>query len=321
MDLKNRTVLVTGGGGFMGSHLCEELVRSGAHVRVIDNFDSGRQGNLATIKERLELVNGSVADEEKVKSACHGMDVVVHTAFPMAMRKHSLETDVMVNYLTGLFNLLKETVANNSLMIYISSIAVYGNGRYVPINEKHPLEPVMLHGAMKLAGEYMCRTLAYSHGLKTVILRVADIYGPKNTRVSVPVRFLMNALAGRPLRVFGSGRQSRTYTYVADFVQAVLGVLMNPAAVGRVFNIAGDQVVSMYDLALLVKEIANSGSPVVLEENMPADDRKLIIDGTLARQTLHLGQPVSVREGLVKTRDWLRQEPGFYQYSSGHSYL
>ncbi len=313
MDLNDWTVLVTGGGGFMGSHLCGALLRAGAQVRVIDNFASGRPGNLDGIMDRLELVNGSVADEKKVQQAFCGVDAVVHTAFPMAMRERSLETGIMVDYLAGLFNLLKETISNNALFVYVSSIAVYGNQQYVPVDENHPLEPVMLHGAVKLAGEYLCRTLAHSHGLKAVILRAADIYGPKNTRVSVPVRFLMNALAGQPLRVFGSGRQSRTYTYVDDFVQAVLGVLVTPAAVGRVFNVAGDQVVSMYDLALLVKEIANSNSPVVLEENMPTDDRRLVIDGSSARETLHLGQPVSIREGLAITRDWLLQDPGFYK--------
>lgn len=313
MELKDLTVLVTGGGGFMGSHLCGALVNAGAQVRVIDNFASGRPDNLAGIEERLKMINGSVTDEKKVQAACRGVDAVVHTAFPMAMRERSLETGVMVDYLAGLFNLLKESMASNALFVYISSIAVYGNQQYVPVDENHPLEPVMLHGAMKLAGEHLCRALGHSHGLKAVILRVADIYGPRNTRISVPVRFLMNALSGQPLRVFGSGRQSRTYTYVDDFVQAVLGVLVTPAAVGRVFNIAGDQVVSMYELALLVKEITNSKSPVVQEENMPADDRRLEIDGTLARQTLQLGQPVPIRDGLAQTRDWLRQNPGFYK--------
>jgi len=313
MNLKGQTVLITGGGGFMGSHLCEALIRAGVQVKVLDNFASGRPGNLNDIQDRLELVKGSVADEKKVQQACCGVDAVVHTAFPMAMRERSLETSVVVDYLAGLFNLLKEAIANNALFVYVSSIAVYGNQQYVPVDENHPLEPVMLPGAMKLAGECLCRTLAHSHGLKTVILRAADIYGPKNTRVSVPVQFLMNAMAGQPLRVFGSGMQSRTYTYVDDFVQTVLGVLVNPAAVGRVFNAAGDQVVSMYDLALLIKEIAHSNSPVVLEANMPTDDRRLVIDGTLARQTLDLGQPVSIREGLTKTRDWLMRNPGFYE--------
>lgn len=313
MNLQNRTVLVTGGGGFMGSHLCEALLHSGAKVRVIDNFASGRPDNLAGIIERLELVKGSVADEKKVQLACQGVDAVVHTAFPMAMRERSLETSVMVDYLAGLFNLLKETMANDALFVYISSIAVYGNQQYVPVDENHPLEPVMLHGAMKLAGEYLCRTLAHSHGLKAVILRAADIYGPRNTRVCVPVRFLLNALAGQPLRVFGSGRQSRTYTYVDDFVQAVLGSLVTSEAVGKVFNVAGDQVVSLYDLAQLIKEVATSESPVILETNIAADDRRLVIDGNLARQTLRLDQPVGVREGLAKTRDWLLQDPGFYQ--------
>lgn len=296
----------------MGSHLCEALVEAGAGVRVIDNFSSGRVSNLAGVAGRLELFDGSVADENLVETACRGVDAVVHAAFPMSMRERSLDTGVMVDYLAGLFNLLKAALANNALVVYISSIAVYGDQKYVPVDENHPLEPVLLHGAVKLAGEYLCRALAKSHGLKTIILRVADIYGPRNTRVSVPVKFLMDALQGVPLRVFGSGGQARTYTYVDDFVRAVLGALQTPAATGMVLNIAGDRAITLYDLALLVKEVTGSDSPVVLERNVATDDRRLVIDGTLARKTLKLGPSVTIREGLVKLRDWLLQNPGYY---------
>lgn len=312
MDLSYQTVLVTGGGGFMGSHLCEALVESGAGVRVMDNFSSGRVSNLAGIENRLELFDGNVADENMVKNACRGVDAVVHAAFPMSMRERSMETSVVVDYLAGLFNLLKESIANNALFVFISSIAVYGDQKYVPVDENHPLEPVMLHGAMKLSGEYLCRTLAKSHGLKAIILRVADIYGPGNTRISVPVRFLINAMKGVPLRVFGSGRQARTFTYVDDFVRAVLSALQTPSAAGMVLNIAGDQAISLYDLALLVKEVTGSDSQVILEENVAADDRRLVIDGTLAKNVLKLGRSVTIREGLIKMRDWLLQNPDFY---------
>jgi len=312
MALSNKKVLVTGGGGFMGSHLCEALVRSGARVRVIDNFSSGRAVNLADISTQLKLCDGNVGDENLLKESCRQVDAVVHTAFPMAMRERSLETGIMVDYLTGLFNLIKESIANNALFVFISSIAVYGDQKYVPIDEEHPVEPVMLHGALKLSGEYLCRTFAKSHGLKTVILRVADIYGPRNTRISMPVRFLINALDGSPLRVFGTGKQSRSYTYVDDYVKAVLAVLQTPAAAGLVLNVANGQSISMHELARLAKEVTGSASQIIVEPSIVTDDRQLIIDSTLAQKILHLDKPISMQEGLTRTMRWIKQNPGFY---------
>jgi len=313
MCLTGKTILVTGGGGFMGSHLCEALVRSGAKVKVIDNVSSGREANLNNIKDHVEFTEGDITDENVIKNACHGVDTIIHAAFPMALRQRSMETGFVVDFTTGLFNLLKETLANKALFVYISSIAVYGDQKYVPIDEKHPLEPVMLHGALKLSGEYLCRTLAKSHGLKTVILRVADIYGPRNTRAGVPVRFLINAMEGRPLKIFGSGLQKRTYTFVGDFVKAVLSVLNTPEAVNKIFNIASNQSISIRDLALLVKEITGSNSEIIIEKDVPSDDRQLVIDSTLAQNILKPGNFTSLREGLTITREWLRQNPDFYK--------
>jgi len=312
LDLQSRTILVTGGGGFLGSHLCETLLESGARVKIIDNFTSGRASNLAGMLNRLELIDGSIVDECIVEEASRGVDTVVHAAFPMAIRQRSLETSAITDATAGLFNLLKEAVKNRSIFIYISSIAVYGEQKYNPIDEKHPLEPVLLYGAVKLSGEHFCFAMARSHGLKTVVLRVADIYGPKNTRINLPVQFLLDALNGRPLKIFGSGRQSRTYTYIDDYLKAVCAALNKPAAVGQVFNISSGKAVSVYDLAMLVKEITSSKAVVTFEKG-EADERQLIINNSLSRQVLKLGQPVSLEEGLSATWDWLRNNPHFYK--------
>lgn len=300
----------------MGSHLCEALVRAGATVRVMDNFTSGRTDNLLTVNAEMEMLEGNVTDEKLIKDACRGINAVIHTAFPMAARERSLETCMAADFTAGLLNLLKASAENNSLFIYISSIAVYGDQKFVPLDESHPLEPIMLHGAMKVSGEFYCRAMAKSNGLKYVILRVADIYGPRNTRISVPVRFLLNALKGEPLMVFGSGRQTRTYTYVDDFVGAVLGVLETPAAEGGTFNIAGDQYTTLYELAVLANEIAGAKSQIVMNEKVASDERVLIIDGALARRTLNLGKSVSIGEGLARTKDWLIENPYFYPTNS-----
>lgn len=313
MVLQGQRILVTGGGGFMGSRLCEMLIEAGAKVRVLDNFSSGRPANLVTLGQQLQLVQGSVADAGMVRKACRGVEAVVHVAFPMTLREQSLAADTVADCMTGLYQVLQGALDNNALLVYISSIAVYGNPQYVPVDENHPLEPVMLHGAMKVSGEFMCRTLANSHGLKTVILRVADVYGPKNTRISVPVRFLINALQGRPIQVFGSGRQSRTYTFVDDYARAVLKALTTPATTGQILNIACDQSITMDELAQLVQEVTGSQSEIIREPGTPADDRQLIIDNTLAKRILQPGPFVSLRDGLTITRDWLQQNWDYYR--------
>jgi len=312
MVLNNKTVLITGGGGFLGSHLCEGLLPTGARVRVLDNFSSGRINNLAGIEEKLDLFSGSVMDESITKEACRGVDTIIHAAFPMSTRERSMNTSEVIDFMGGLFNLLKESISNQAVFIYISSIAVYGNQKYVPIDEKHPLDPVMLHGAMKVSGEYMCRALAASHGLKPIILRVADIYGPRNTRISVPVRFLLHSIKGEPLVVYGDGKQVRSYTYVGDFVKAVIKVLSVPGAIGRVMNISSGTHISMLELALLVKEISGNNCQVVLNPNAVTDNRQLVICNDLSGKILGPECPVDMREGLMLTMDWLRKNPGYY---------
>ncbi|HBC93985.1 MAG TPA: nucleoside-diphosphate sugar epimerase [Pelotomaculum sp.] len=315
MRLKGRHILVTGGAGFLGSHLCEKLLWEGARVRVLDKFTTGREDNLHRLKKQVELVNSDMACADSVMNAARDIDTVVHLAFPMVLRLHSIETAIVTEALAGFMNLIKAALERNMLLIYISSIAVYGNQKYVPIDENHPLEPVQVHGAVKLAEEFLCRTLALSDGLAAVILRPADIYGPRNTRLSVPIKFLLQAIRNEPITVYGDGSDSRTYTYVSDFSEAVVLSMILPEAIGGIFNIGGDECVSMCQLACEVKKATGSGSPVVFQDS-PAAGRKLIVDSLKAKKILGFKPAVPIADGLAETYRWLKQNQSYLQLLS-----
>lgn len=312
MRLKGRHVLVTGGAGFLGSHLCEKLLAEGAKVRALDILAPGRETNLSAVRERIDLLNINIACEKSVLSAAKDVDAIVHLAFPMALRQRSIETQVITDILAGLLNLVRAAIDRNSLFIYISSIAVYGNNKYIPIDEKHPLEPVLIHGAVKLSGEYLCRTLAGSRGLRTVILRAADIYGPRNSRVSVPIKFLLQAIQDEPITIYGDGSDSRTYTFVSDFSEAVVLSLIRPEAEGGIFNIGGDECVSMLELALKIKRITGSQSPILFQE-CPAAGRRLFIDNRKSKELLGFQPAFNIDEGLAITHQWFKDNQKFYQ--------
>lgn len=311
MRLQGRKVLVTGGAGFLGSHLCEKLLAEGAKVRALDLLTSGRETNLCAVREQMDFWNCTIACEEFVRKASEGVDSIVHLAFPMVLRQQAMETKVISEIMAGLFHLIGAAQEHNALLVYISSIAVYGNEKYTPIDESHPLEPVLIHGAVKLAGECFCRTMAQSNGLRTVILRVADIYGPRNTRVSVPIKFLTQAVQNKPITIYGDGSDSRTYTFVSDFSEAVVLSLIRPGATGGVFNIGSDECVSMCELAQMVKQITGSSSPLLFEER-PASGRRLLISSQKSKDVLGFEPAFDMARGLSMTHQWLKENPGYY---------
>ncbi|NLI11045.1 NAD-dependent epimerase/dehydratase family protein [Pelotomaculum propionicicum] len=312
MRLTGRNVLITGGAGFLGSHLCEKLLVEGAKVRALDIFSSGRETNLYAVLKQIELIKCNIAYEDAVLKSSKGIDTIIHLAFPMALRQRSIEPRAVTEILTGLLNLIKAALERDALFIYVSSIAVYGNGKHVLIDENHPLEPVLIHGAVKLAGENFCTTLARSNGLRAVILRAADIYGPRNSRISVPMKFLLQALRGEPLTIYGDGSDSRTYTYVDDFSEAVVLSLIQPKAIGCIFNIGGDECVSMLQLADQVIKITGGGSPILFQDS-PATGRRLFIDNSRAKEVLGFEPAFNINQGLTLTYCWLQDNHGFYQ--------
>lgn len=311
MRLRGRNVLVTGGTGFLGSHLCRKMVAEGAGVRALDMCAGTGNDGPATLPG-CDLIQCNVASPDRVREAAAGIDTIVHLAFPMVLRQRSVESRSLADIMAGLINLINAALEHNALLIYISSIAVYGNGQYVPIDEEHPLEPVLIHGAVKLAGEEFCRVMAISDGLKPVILRVADIYGPRNARLSVPIRFLLQAMRNLPVTVYGDGTDSRTYTYVDDFAEAVVLSMTVPGAAGGVFNIGGDRCISMLELAGTAREITGGTGPVVCVAQ-PGAGRRLAISSQKAKQVLGFQPAFDISAGLKLTYQWLKDNPDDYQ--------
>lgn len=311
MRLIGRRVLITGGAGFLGSHLVEYLLSEGAKVRVLDVFASGRETNISGFNDQIELFNCSTGCADLVSRAAAGVDTIIHLAFPMELRQNPPKTELIADHFSGFFNLVESALDNNALFIYISSIAVYGNERYVPVDEDHPLAPVLIHGAIKLSNEIFCSSMAKTHGLRSVVLRVADIYGPRNTRISVPIKFLLQAMHNQPLTVYGDGSDSRTYTFVADFNKAVVLSMIRPEAEGMVFNLAGDDCISMSELADVVNQVTGRSCPVVFQES-PQSGRRLAIDNRRLKKAVGFKPSYSITEGLNITYQWLQENPGYY---------
>jgi len=310
--MQQKNVLITGGAGFLGSHLCEKILETGGEVAVLDSMDSGRMSNLQHIQERIHIFSGDMADEHLVQTAGKGRNIVVHLAIPIAVRQQKFTLHHLETATKGFFNILNLCLKEKALLIHISSVAVYGNPKYTPVDEEHPLEPETMYGAVKLAEEYYCRTLHKTSGLKYVILRVSDIYGPRNTPLSTPILFLRNAMENRPLTVFGQGTQGRTYTYVSDFVEAVLLAMENETAQGCTMNISSREFVSMLELAETVNLVMGGTCQVIHDPTVPADLRKLDIEIKKARSILGFAPKVGLAEGLRKTYAWMKNNLAHY---------
>ena len=300
-------ILVTGGAGFLGSNVARLLQQKGAVITILDNCRPGYERNIVDLLEKAQFIRGDINDENVVKRAVQGKDAVVHTAFPVTQCDRSLERQYVGVGTVGLYNVLKEAHAQRALVVYASSISVYGRQLYTPIDERHPLDPVLLYGVTKLAGEYYCKVMAREYGLQVVMLRFSDLYGPGLGRDNAPVVFLKRARAGLPLVVRGGGKQIRSYLFATDAAMAVYLALTNPAAVGGVFNIASDETVTISGLAQKALQITGSKGEIVYEDGW-VDEREYRIDSTLARTVLGFKPLVELETGLRKILAW--QEEG-----------
>lgn len=306
-EISGCRVLITGGAGFLGSSVARLLHQKGAVVTLLDNCRPGCARNIEDIREQVQLIRGDINDEAVVKRAVRGQDVVVHTAFPVTQCDRSLERQYVGVGTVGLYNVLKEAHAQKALLVYASSISVYGRQLYTPIDEKHPLDPILIYGATKLAGEYYCRVMAREYGLKVVTLRYSDLYGPGLGRDNAPVIFLKRARAGLPLVVRGGGKQIRSYLFVSDASKAVYLAIKNRGSMGKVFNLGSDETITIIDLAQKAVEMTGSISEIVFEEGW-VDQRQYRIDSSLAKSVLGFKTLVDLETGLKEILAWLEAE-------------
>jgi len=300
-----RKILVTGGAGFVGSHLLEELVRGNHEVTVIDNASTGRIENLSHLGQRGRLVKGDIRDMIAVRDALQGIDAILHLAaiisVPYSM-KHPEETyEVNVQ---GTRNLLEASLRGNvEKFIYVSTCGVYGEPKYLPIDERHPTSPISPYAESKLKAEQACTEFHEAYGLKITILRPFNIYGPRQRHDQyggVIARFIERLQGGQPPVIYGDGRQTRDFIYVQDAVSALMLALSRDSAVGRILNVATGVPTSINQLAHLL--IGLFGVEGVKPQRRPprlGDIRDSYAD--IKEATLHLGfEPqFSLEEGLA----------------------
>lgn len=240
-----KTYLVTGGAGFIGSHIAEELVRRGERVRVLDNFITGKRENIAPFRNFIELIEGDIRDLETCQRALRGVDYVLHQAalpsVPRSIKEPLLTHDINVN---GTLNLLWSSLeARIKRFVFASSSSVYGANPRLPQTEGNEDRVISPYALSKSIGEQYCGLLYQIYGLETVCLRYFNVFGPRQDPFSqyaavVPL-FITKLLTDEKPQIFGDGEQSRDFTYVANVVEANLRALEAPdEALGEVFNIA-----------------------------------------------------------------------------------
>lgn len=300
-------VLVTGGAGFVGSHLLDALISDGCEVCVLDNLSTGRVEN---IKQHLgsaifRFVEGDVRDMRAVDEAVKDVEVVFHlaaiTSVPYSLKSPDVTREVNV---TGTMNLLQASLCGDvERFVYVSTCAVYGEANYLPINEKHPTNPVSPYAESKLAAERCCREFEEAHGLKATILRVFNAYGLKmrnDQYGGVIARFGECLRGGKPPVIYGDGSQTRDFVHVKDAVRAMTLALDSVNVIGKTFNIGTGAPTTINQLAQLLMQIV--GTEGVRPRHVGArkgDLRHSYADIREAKDALGYKPRISLKEGLL----------------------
>ncbi len=310
-DPKGRSFLVTGGAGFIGSHLVRRLVAAGARVRVLDLFTTGRRENLADVADRIELIEGSVGDMATARRAIASVEYVLHLAALVSVPESidCPERNFEVN-VAGTHNLLLAARdAGVRRLVFSSSCAVYGD-QATPHHEDLAPRALSPYAAAKLGGEQLCHSFTRVYGLPTVSLRYFNVFGPWQDpsggyAAAIP-RFITALLGGEQPHIYGDGRQSRDFVYVANVVDANLLACGADAAVGGVFNIGTGRETSLLDLLAIIEEVAGRRAQPIHAPPRAGDIARSYGDITRARAALNYQPIIGLAEGLRETVAWYR---------------
>jgi len=302
---KSKRVLVTGGAGFIGSHVVDRLVADGYSVRVIDDLSAGRLENISghLKRGRVDFVEGDVRNASVIEKSVEDVDAVVHlaavTSVPFSVRNPVFTFDVNV---TGTLNLLRSCAEHKvSRLVYASSCAVYGEPRVLPVKEAHPTNPISPYAESKLVAERYVVGLCARGILDCVALRFFNVYGPRqcmNDYSGVITRFVDLARRGEPLTVYGSGSATRDFVFVEDVVDAVMLCCESREAVGEVFNVGTGKATTVNELAKTIIELTKSGSSVCFGEPRAGDIKHSYADVSKAEMLLGFSAKFGLREGL-----------------------
>jgi nucleoside-diphosphate-sugar epimerase len=306
--------LVTGGAGFIGSHICEELVRQGHAVRAFDNLYSGYRRNIEHLGQSVEFVEGDIRDPDALDRACRCATHIFHQAALVSVFD-SVEKPAEANdiNITGTLNVLLAAKKNGAQRVVLaSSAAVYGNDPVLPKTEAMKPLPESPYAVSKVTGEYYLRVFAQLHGLETASLRYFNVFGPRQDPRSfysgVISRFTDDVINNRPPTVFGDGLQSRDFVFVKDVVQANMLVMHSGSAGhGEVFNIASGKTATLLDLLSVIGRLSKKAVTPAHREARAGDIRHSAADISLAAATLSYKPEYSLQSGLSELWKWLNR--------------
>lgn len=308
MSLEGSPVLVTGGAGFVGSHVVDLLVDAGARVTVLDDLSAGDRGNLARVADDVEFVEGSVTDAALVDRLVAGRRYVFNLAANADVPRSVEHPDVdFRSNAVGMFNVLTACRAHGvERVLQASTAAVYGEPVTTPMDEDHPLRPISPYGASKLAAESLGRAYHHTYGLPFTAVRIFNSYGPRQPRYVIHDLFRKLQRDPRRLEVLGTGEQVRDYCYVTDTAGAFLALATHPDAEGGVYNVAGGRPVSIRELvALILDTLGLAGTEVhYTGRSWPGDITRLVAGIDRIRAT-GFAPTVDLEEGLRRFAAWI----------------
>jgi UDP-glucose 4-epimerase len=309
-----KTYLVTGGAGFIGSHLSERLVREGYRVRVLDNFSSGKIENLESVRDKVEVIRGDVRDIDLLREAMDSVEVVFHQAAIGSVPRSI--ADPLATHEANITGTLNVLMAARDVgvrrVVYASSSSVYGQSAQLPKREDMMPEPLSPYALSKLAGEYYCAIFHKIYGLESVSLRYFNIFGPRQDPASqyaaVIPRFIVALMGGQPPIIYGDGRQSRDFTYVENAVEANLLAAEARGVAGRAFNIACGSRYTLLELLDRLEEIIGCRLEPLHEAPRPGDIRHSQASIEAAQAALGYRVKVDFEQGLRRTVEWYKEK-------------
>lgn len=310
MMQEKQRIMVTGGAGFIGSELVRQLILEGHFVHIVDNLINGKKENLSelsTEKYRLHILD--IRDEQGMEELLKEVDMIYHLAC-LGVRNslHNPYENHQVNAEATLKLLLLSRKHHLKRFIYVSSSEIYGTAREVPMKETHPPFPHTVYGASKLAGDCYSRALFDSYKFPTVVVRPFNAFGPRchheGDSGEVVPKFILRAMAGLPLIIFGDGQQTRDFTYVSDIAKGILLAGFSKEAVGQTINLGSGKEITINHLAQLIGEVLNQPIHIQYDQPRPGDVLRLYADASLSQDLLKFQPTLSLKEGLSKLHQW-----------------
>jgi UDP-glucose 4-epimerase len=317
MKLSNTRIVVTGGAGFIGSHVVDQLVSRGNEVILIDDFSTGKRANIDqhARNARVQVERVDIRDVDAMTRLVKDAQVLFHLA--VACLRLSLNDPMSVHDVnaTGTLNVCRAALEHHvTRFVYVSSSEAYGSAARVPMDEGHPLNPRTVYGASKAAGELYALAYWRTYGLPVVVVRPFNTYGPREPsegkRAEVIPKFVMRGLAGLQPVILGTGRQTRDFTWVEDTARGIIAAAECDALVGDCVNVARGQEVSIREICRLVLERLDRPDlePVYVENGRPGDVQRHYADVGKARRLLGFSSTVDIADGISRYVDWVQAQ-------------